>query len=217
LKAAVEVAGRVSLRNSKMPGSSFATSALRCNVGSKLAQVTGSTCAACYARRIQKMRPSVNEGWEANYLKATALIAKSPEQWARAMAFQITKAANKSGQPFHRWFDSGDLDSVAMLRAIAMTCELTPSVRHWLPTREAKVVRDYTKAHGALPSNLVVRVSATMVGDKPIAGYVNTSTVHRKGECPSGHICPASKQGNECGACRACWSLDVPNVSYPLH
>jgi hypothetical protein len=217
LKAAIADAGKVSLGNGKMPGSTFAISAKRCNVGGKLAQVAGSTCSRCYALKLQKLRPSVDQGWEANYFKATALIASKPEAWAKAMAFQITRASAKSGQPFHRWFDSGDLQSVDMLRAIALTCELTPAIRHWLPTREAKIVRDYVKAFGALPNNLVVRVSATMIGDKPIAGHANTSTVHRKGTDNVGHACPASKQGNSCGDCRACWSLDVGNVSYPLH
>lgn len=217
LKAAIEDAGRVSLGNGKMPGSTFAISAKRCNVGAKLAQVAGSTCSRCYALKLQKLRPSVDQGWEANYFKATQLIATKPEAWAKAMTFQITRAAAKSGQPFHRWFDSGDLQSVEMLRAIVLTCEATPAIRHWLPTREAKVVRDYVAKFGALPSNLVVRVSATMIGDKPIAGHANTSTVHRKGTEHVGHACPASHQGNACGDCRACWSLDVANVSYPLH
>ena len=68
LKAAQADAGAVSTRNSKMPGSAFAISAKRCNVGGKLAQVDGSVCGRCYALKLQKMRPSVDQGWEANYL-----------------------------------------------------------------------------------------------------------------------------------------------------
>lgn len=210
-------AGSVSTRNSKMPGSSFAISAKHCNVGSKLATVQGSTCHKCYALRIQNMRPSVDKGWTSNLDKANNMIASNPEQWSKWLAFQIDKAAIKTGQPFHRWFDSGDLQSLAMLRAIVRVCELTPYVSHWLPTREAKLIKQYQAQYGAFPSNLVVRVSATMIGDAPIMGYANTSTVHRKGAQVSGHVCPASTQGNACGDCRACWSLDVHNVSYPLH
>jgi hypothetical protein len=217
LKSAIMDAGKVSLGNRKMPGSTFAISAKRCNVGGKLAQVEGSTCSRCYALKLQKLRPSVDQGWEANYLRAVTMIDLDPERWAKAAAFQVERAYAKSGQPFHRWFDSGDLQSVAMLRAIVRVCELTPAIRHWLPTREAKVVKDYLAAHGEFPSNLVVRVSATMIGDKPIASHANTSTVHRKGTEHAGHACPASKQGNQCGECRACWDRDVSNVSYPLH
>lgn len=216
LKQAKE-AGQISTRNSKMPGSSFAISAKHCNVGSKLAKVEGSTCHKCYALKLQKMRPSVNTGWIANLDKSVAMIATNPNQWSAWLAFQITKASEKTGQPFHRWFDSGDLQSLDMLKAIVKTCEMTPHVNHWLPTREAKIVKDYLATYGAFPANLIVRVSATMIGDKPIAGYAFTSTVHRKTSDHVGHACPASKQGNACGDCRACWSLAVPNVSYPLH
>lgn len=218
LKSAIEDAGRVSAGNSKMPGSTFAISAKRCQVGSKLAEVEGSTCSRCYALKLQKLRPSVDQGWEANYMKATQLIATNPSKWADAMAFQINRIADKTGERFHRWFDSGDLQSVEMLAAICMVARRTPHIKHWLPTREVKVVRDYLKyVNSEFPANLVVRVSSTMIGDKPIAGHANTSTVHRKGTDTVGHVCPASQQGNACGTCRACWSHDVGNVSYPLH
>jgi hypothetical protein len=217
LKQSQAEAGAISTRNSKMPGSSFAISAKRCQVGSKLAKVEGSTCSRCYALKLQKMRPSVDQGWEANYLKATQLIAQAPEKWAKAMAFQIDKAATKTGQPFHRWFDSGDLQSVEMLRAIVLTAEATPAIRHWLPTREARIVKDYVTTFGHFPDNLIVRVSSTMVGDAPVTSHPWTSTVHKKGQAANGHVCPASKQGNACQDCRACWDKSVPNVSYPLH
>ena len=217
LKQAQQEAGAVSTRNSKMPGSSFAISAKHCNVGSKLAEIKGSTCHKCYALKIQKMRPSVDMGWTANLEKANALIERDSSRWVAFMAFQISKAAEKTGQPFHRWFDSGDLQSMAMLEAIAQVAMATPNVSHWLPTREAKLVRAYLTQNETFPPNLVVRVSSTMIDDKPVSGYSHTSTVHRKGNVPQGHVCPASTQGNACGDCRACWNLDVANVSYPLH
>lgn len=217
LKASKEFAGAISTRNSKMPGSSFAVSAKDCNVGARLAKVEGSVCHKCYALKLQKMRPSVDMGWTANYLKATAMIAKAPEKWADAMAFQINKAAEKTGEMYHRWFDSGDLASFEMLVAIVATAKRTPLISHWLPTREVAVVQRYLKEVGEFPGNLVVRMSSPMIDDAPLKAFANTSTVHRKGNAPAGHVCPASKQGNACGDCRACWSLDVPNVSYPLH
>jgi hypothetical protein len=213
--SAMREAGRVSLGNGKMPGSTFAVTVDQCKVGRKLAEIKGSTCYECYAKDIERYRPSVHQGWTNNYFKATRMIAERPDLWAKAMAFQIEKAADKSGERFHRWFDGGDLDSLAMLRAIVLTCELTPTIKHWLPTREAAVVKAFLKDR-AFPANLVVRVSSTMIGDKPLA-YANTSTVHRKGEDFAGYACPARHQGNQCGSCRACWSGDVPNVSYPLH
>jgi hypothetical protein len=208
---------RISAGNSKMPGSTFSTDAFACKVGSKLAKIEGSVCSGCYARKLQKLRPSVDQGWQANYVKATTMIASNPERWADAVAFQIKRIADKSGELYHRWFDSGDLDSVDMLRAIVIACNKTPHIKHWLPTREARIVKEYRKQYGKEPSNLVIRVSATMIGDKPISGHTLTSTVHRKGETAFGHECPAPKQNNNCGDCRACWSNTVANVSYTKH
>lgn len=216
VKAATEQS-RISAGNSKMPGSTFSTDAFACKVGSKLAKVEGSVCSGCYARKLQKLRPSVDKGWRSNYLKATSMIEANPLRWADAVAFQIKRIATKSGEYYHRWFDSGDLDSVAMLRAIVLACEKTPEFKHWLPTREAKIVQEYRKQYGQEPSNLVIRVSSTMIGDKPMAGHALTSTVHRKGTVAHGHACPAPTQGNNCGDCRACWSDTVANVSYTKH
>lgn len=215
LKSAIEQAGKVSLGNGKMPGSTFAMSATKCKTGGKLAKIKNSTCSRCYAIKLEKLRPSVHMGWLANYVKAVRLITENPDSWAQACAFQIDRAFQKSGEPFHRWFDSGDLQSVAMLDAIARTARLTPHIKHWLPTREAKLVKEWAKSN-ICPDNLIIRVSSTMIGDKPTSA-VWTSTVHRKGESHNGHACPASHQGNQCGTCRACWSDTVKNVSYPLH
>src|SRR5512139_1235640 len=159
LKNAKEQAGAVSSRNSKVPGSSFALPPSKCLVGAKLAQLAGSVCHKCYAVKSERMYTSVRTGWLNNYLSATKLIDAMPEQWARAIAFQIKHHATKNAENFHRWFDAGDLQSVAMLKAIARACELTPHVKHWLPTREAKIVADWRKAGGVEPSNLVIRIS----------------------------------------------------------
>ena len=217
VKQSVADAGRISAGNSKMPGSTFAISALHCKVGGKLANVKGSVCDRCYAIKLQKLRPSVNKGWTANYEKAVGLIDKAPDKWINACVFQINRHFAKSQQPYHRWFDSGDLQSVAMLKAICGVAERTPDIKHWLPTREAKIVKDYLASGGVVPSNLVIRISSTMIGDKPVKGYANTSTVHRKGAEHHGYVCPASTQGNNCGDCRACWTSEVENISYPLH
>ena len=122
--------------------------------------------------------------------------------------------AEKSGEYYHRWFDSGDLDSLAQFEAIIEVARRTPDVKHWLPTREIQVVKSYK---GEIPANLVVRVSAPMVGQKPVSGFNNTSTVHVKGETVHGQECVAYKQGNACLDCRACWDKNVSNVSYKKH
>lgn len=220
-------AGKVSTRNSKMPGSSFATSTDHCLTGSKLVHIPGSVCHKCYAVRVEKRYPNAKLAYERNYLQATALIATKPEAWAKAMAFQITQAALKTHQPYHRWFDSGDLASPEMLHAIVLTAKLTPDIKHWLPTREAKMVKDYLTSH-TLPPNLTIRVSSPMIDDGPLP-YPNTSTVHTHTQLPptpDSHVCPSTSPAHRsldpdnrpnCGYCRACWDISIPNISYPQH
>lgn len=222
---AAKEAGTIGTRNRKMPGTAFALPPSKCVTGGKLMGVEGSICHKCYADKSERMYPSVRKGWGENYLRATRMIEDAPDRWAAAMAFQISHFAGKFDEPFHRWFDAGDLASVAMLRAIVRVCELTPTIKHWLPTREAAIVKAWRAAGGLEPANLVIRVSSTMIGDGPRAA-ANTSTVHRAGESFVGHACPSHELANRayspdgspnCGACRACWDSSVANVSYELH
>ena len=215
VKDAKEIAS-ISNRNSKMPGSTFAQDSFACNVGERLSKVKGSVCEGCYARRIQKMRPAVHKGWTRNLAQWQAYKHK-PEVWVKACVFQIERMAKKSNDPYHRWFDSGDLDSLDQLIAIANVALDTPKINHWLPTREIAIVKEYLAWCGSFPDNLAVRVSAPMVGDKPLKGHALTSTVHKGKGKAYGHACPAPSQGNACGDCRACWSKTVPNVSYKKH
>lgn len=202
--------GKISTGNTKMPGTTYAIDAFACITGSKLALIEGTPCHSCYARKLQKLRPSVDQGWKANLAK---WHASDPMEWIASMVFQIGRY-NTDG--YHRWFDSGDLQSLAMLDAIADVARMTPQVKHWLPTQERKLFSDWLKLGNVLPDNLNIRVSAAKLdGDKPKG--VNGSQVYTKGQAPKGYACPARSQGNNCGQCRACWSKNVLLVSYPKH
>ena len=200
--------GKISLGNTKMPGTTFAICAFACITGSKLAKVEGSICNGCYSIKLQKLRPSVNKGYKKNLFKWQV---SNTSNWIDAMVFQILRAKVKE----HRWFDSGDLQSMEMLEAIVKVARKTPEVKHWLPTKEYKIITKYSKTN-TLPANLIVRVSATMIDGKPSKAFQNTSTVHRNNE-PLGFECKARSRGNACGPCRACWDKKVENVSYPKH
>jgi len=114
--------GKVSLGNTKMPGSTFAICAFACVTGSKLAKVKGSICNGCYSIKLQKLRPSVNKGYKKNLFKWQV---SNTSNWIDAMVFQILRAKVKE----HRWFDSGDLQSMEMLEAIAEVARQTPKVK----------------------------------------------------------------------------------------
>ena len=206
--------GNVSTGNSKMPGTTFAIDAFACKTGSKLAKVKGTPCNVCYARKLQKLRPRVDQGWKANLSKyETAFAQGALSSWVQALAFQILRY-NTDG--YHRWFDSGDLQSANMLDAICQVCRLTPKIRHWLPTQERRIVNEYFDSHPR-PSNLVVRVSASKIDGALPSGHKHTSNVFTSADHIRDQECEARKRGNKCGPCRACWSEDVRNVSYPKH
>lgn len=210
LKQLVEYVGGLS-KPSKMPGHGYSLPARECKTGSKLRQVENSTCSGCYAMKGRYVFPNVQA---ALYRRLEAI--RLPD-WAETMA----EILSRKGETWFRWHDSGDLQDGDHLAAIVRVCQLTPSVSHWLPTREYRIVSDYVAGGGVIPENLNIRFSAHMIGGHVptfprLQGLVTVSTVTRDGST-EGHACPAPKQGNSCGDCRACWTRSVPLVNYKLH
>jgi len=191
---------------SKMPGKTYGLPAKECNVGSKLRNVKDSVCNGCYAL---KGRYTMDNVQNAEYIRLDSI---THPRWIDAMAAQINHACK--GVPFFRWHDSGDIQDLDHLCKIVDVAKLTPTVQHWLPTREYKIVQLYRQLYGEFPSNLVVRLSAHMIDADPPSGYgLPTSTV----VSDNTETCPSRSQDNECKDCRACWNSDVSNVSYARH
>ncbi len=203
--------GNISTGNTKMGTTTFAIDAFACKTGSKLAKNPNTPCHSCYARRLQKLRPTVDQGWKLNLSK---WLQANPKAWAKAMAFQIERY-NTDG--FHRWFDSGDLQSLEMLDAIVDVCLQTPQTKHWLPTQERGIVKKFKANGGVVPDNLVIRVSASKLDGAMPNGIDHGSQVFTKGTEPKGLECKARDRDNACGPCKACWSKDVEFISYPKH
>lgn len=208
---------------SKMPGTSYGISASKCLTGAKLAKIEGSVCFGCYAMKGNYLYPSIKQAH-----KQRLRGIKSPK-WAYAMARLLLHmhSLDANGRPrkgrngpivpgWHRWHDSGDLQSVEHLAKICDVARLTPAIKHWLPTREGTMLKQYVDAGGVVPVNLIIRLSATMVDGPAPKWWRHTSGVHKAAPA-QGHDCPARHQDGKCGDCRACWSFDVPHVSYPLH
>jgi len=184
-------------RTSKMPGLSYSLPAWECQTGSKLRLVPGTPCHGCYALKGNYIRyPAIKK---AQYYRLDSLVHDS---WVTAMVTQIKR------QKFFRWHDAGDVQSVDHMNKILTVCRLTPSVRHWLPTREAWV-KHFLKL---CPDNLVIRFSMPMINQRAAGGWDNTSTV-----VTAGATCPSAKQGNQCKNCRNCWNKDISNISYGKH
>lgn len=144
-----------------------------------------------------------------------------PKKWVNRMVWKISE----TGTRYFRFFHSGDLQGMAMLRDIAEVARRSPNVKFWLPTQEWGVVDNFLLIRGdSFPPNLTVRLSSPFI-DKPCynpRGY--RGMMDEAGVVYSyvgyGHVaglfCPAYKNGGQCGKCRACWSRRVKEVCYPM-
>ena len=183
---------------SKMPGPAFNLPAVNCITGAKLVKVPGSVCAGCYALKGRYRFPNVQAALNRR------LKSLDHPDWIRAMVVLIDDA------PFFRWHDSGDLQGPEHLKKIFEVCKLTPSTRHWLPTRETGMLK--LMDPDIIPPNLIIRLSGHMIDGNNSTFWPWTSSVSTKTKS-----CPAQDQGNQCKDCRACWDRSVPNVTYPKH
>lgn len=195
---------------SKMPGLSYGTPAVECGIGSVLRAVKGSVCSKCYARKGMYSFAAVQA---AQYRRLGTMEDLST--WTADMsALLARKYARKAKKDrVFRWHDSGDLRSPEHLSAIVQIAKNLPQIRFWLPTKEYAIVRSFLRGN-EIPSNLVIRVSAPMIGaaPAPIPGTVSSTVGAGKG-----FECGAYKRGGKCGPCRACWKKSVKSVDYPQH
>ena len=197
---ALKIIGGSLSKPSKMPGWSIGLPAKECKTGSKLRKVEGSTCYDCYALKGCYVFKVVQD---AQYRR---LAAVSSPQWVEAMTHLI----NSKKPDVFRWHDSGDVQDLDHLNKIYEVCKLTPSKRHWLPTRETGMLK--LMDPNIVPPNLIIRLSGHMVDGKNSTWWPWTSSVSTQGK-----TCPAKDQGNQCRSCRACWDRKVANVTYPKH
>ena len=201
----------------KMPCASFSIPTLACKVGSILRETPGSVCNKCYAHRLQHRRSSLRQSLQNNLDKLSSALQspESQETWVSA----FVKILNHLGDPYFRWHDAGDLQSLEHLRMVVEVARRTPNIKHWLPTKEYKLIKDFLGSD-TFPLNLIVRVSSPMLGQGPLPGFQHTSTATGKDSLPMlghGTMCPAPSQNNQCLDCRKCWNTSVPNITYIYH
>lgn len=198
---------------SKMPGYSTSLPAAACKVGARLAKVAGSVCSSCYAMKGHYIYPDVKAG-----LKRRLEALDNP-QWVAGMV-KLVGHYTDTADPYFRIHDSGDMQSVAHILQWAKVAQVLPWVKFWAPSRELGMVNAARATMGdRWPDNLVVRLSAPMIG-KALSSDLPTSSV----DGGTGHACPAPTQGGKCDGrdaggvnCRACWDPKVPNVDYHKH
>lgn len=195
---------------SKMPCYSWSISAFDCKTGGKLRDVEGSVCSNCYARKgfyaFKNVRPALDRRLDLYHRNL---------EWIEDMVELI---GQKETSGYFRWFDSGDLQSAGMLIDIMDVCRRLRHVKFWLPTREVGFVREAFEMldEDPAPSNLTIRLSATMIDGPAPTDIAKRLGVRTSGVVTHGATCPAPRQGGVCGDCRACWG-SKRHVTYTLH
>ena len=189
---AKEIVGSFS-NTSKMPGFSIGISAELCGVGSKLRKIKGSVCYNCYALKGMYRMPNVKN---AHAIREAGI---SHPRWVEAFVVMLNHHTS-SAIPYFRWHDAGDIRSVEHFAKICEICVMSPHIRHWIPTRENKIISEYVRLGGLIPDNLCVRLSSPMVDQDPVKTVdYNTSTVHSDIGRSSA---TANWKGKECQAYR---------------
>lgn len=123
---------------------------------------------------------------------------------------------------FFRWFDSGDVYSLALARKILEVMRATPSTMHWLPTRMYKFKKfAVILAQMAALPNVVVRASSDSIHGAPAETTLAHSSIifdaDNASQARGAVICEAYSRGGKCGECRACWDKSAAVIAYPQH
>ena len=156
----------------KMPGPSLAFPVHTCNVGMRMAGVKDSTCAGCYATQ---GRYPLNTKQIQAYNNLHALTENDP-RYASALVDRMKAEMAYYGEPYFRFFDSGDLQrgrgetprnmGAQHFAQLIDVARATPEGKFWLPTREVAGVQDVMRRRGedAIPDNMKVRLSLNFPG-----------------------------------------------------
>ena len=163
-------------------------------------------CSGCYATTGHYMMPNVKEP-----------RAENRDDWQRDSWVDDMVSALDSSRYF-RWFDSGDMYSVALAEKMLQVMTLTPWVKHWLPTRMAKFSKfaDVIERMQALP-NVMVRFSSDSI-DGTYDERHGSVIIPDAESAPDGVVvCHAYAHDGKCNGCRACYDKAIPVIAYPAH
>jgi hypothetical protein len=143
---------------------------------------------------------------------------------------QTSKTNTDNHDPnYFRWFDTGDIQDLEMLWCVNEIAYSTPNIKHWLPTKEARILLNALNYFDwAWSDNLTVRLSIHMRDKTPSSFWrkqqleafnknltLSFSQVFTPslGPAKDWFECPALQQGHKCLSCRHCWTME--DVAYP--
>ena len=166
-----------------------------------------AACAGCYATT-----------GNYNYPNVKAPRAFNKDDWKRD-EWVADMVAALQNERYFRWFDSGDMYSLALAEKMLQVMNATPWCHHWLPTRMMKFekFKGVIAAMQALP-NVMVRFSADSVDGTFTAGVHGSVIIPDAATPPAGvHVCGAYANDGKCGTCRQCYDKNTAVIAYPAH
>jgi hypothetical protein len=187
---------------------------------------TGTICQSCYADKGNYVcRPNVKKAQRARFSWVRECL--KTDAGTDSFVSTMVAAIKRTGNPYFRVHDSGDLFSPAYTWAWLRIVQALPGVKFWFPTRSwrpltmAKISPTTRMAWElalmalAAEDNVTVRPSALFFNAPAprIPGLQAGSTAADDGS----YSCPASGQNNECRDCRACWDAPTLAISYRAH
>jgi hypothetical protein len=153
-----------------------------------------------------------------NYPNVKAPRTHNKQDWQRLeWADDMVQALQDSR--YFRWFDSGDVYSVALAEKLLEVMQRTPWCKHWLPTRMHK----FPKFRFVLTTmqsleNVMVRFSSDSVTGDYVDGLHGSVIVPLSSAATDKmSLCRAYENGGKCSGCRACWDKSVPLIAYAAH
>ena len=166
-------------------------------------------CKGCYATTGNYNYPNVKAPREFNR-----------NDWQRE-AWCDDMVAELERDRYFRWFDSGDVYTLALAKKILEVMQRTPWCHHWLPTRMHKFPK-FRMVFDAMRQldNVMVRFSSDSITGEYIPGLHGSvigpdAATYRDNAGSS--LCRAYEHGGKCSGCRACWNKEIPLIAYPAH
>jgi hypothetical protein len=164
-------------------------------------------CAGCYATT-------------GNYRFANvkAPRAHNKKDWQR-LAWSDDMVNELQNDRYFRWFDSGDMYTLALAEKMLEVMKRTPWVKHWLPTRMHKFPKfRLVLAEMQALKNVSVRFSSDSVTGEYTKGLHGSVIVPTPADAKRGvKLCGAYDNNGQCGPCRACYDKRVKVIAYPAH
>lgn len=226
-------------RTAKMPWFSWNLDASNCKTAKKQVKKSdNASCVKCYAKKGRYVMRCTINSMEENLLVWKFMKHKQwVESFVNLLSDRLKHTRSRIKSHFFRIFDSGDLQSVEMLRAWVEVANEFPKMNFWLPTREVPMVDRYIRKGGIIPKNLKIRISDAEMDqvESEHQEWIDEVNKLDNVQCKIGssgikskksrlvvlHECIASKQGGKCFGnlkqCADCWLSVKDRIYYLEH